>query len=152
MRQWISPADNPEAANFACLGNYAFVYAFLICVGNFGLLAFLATVGVPLGGSFGGIEIERFLFRLFAGATWLIAGYAWLVCHQREKNRCLTTVARLFVIGTIFSLLSFDYGDMANVTIQLLKKVDDCCNPYASSQVLDDSRLQSYFSGTIFSP
>ncbi len=122
-----------EADNVAQLGNYAFVYAMLLSLGNFGFLCGISTLGVPVEGHFGAIDIARLLFRGMAVVTFLLGVYAYFCMAITPARRRLIATAQFLAIAAIFFALSINYGDVAPDLLSLLQWIGtDCtlCSPF----------------------
>ncbi len=121
-----------EAENVAQLGNYAFVYALLLSLGNLGLLCGISTLGVPLEGDFGAIDIARLLFRGMALVSVLLAGYAYFCMGITPPRRRWIATAQLLLVAALFFAFSINYGEVAPDLLAMLQWLGtDCvyCKP-----------------------
>lgn len=116
-----------EGTNIRRLGNYAFLYATLLALGNLGILCVLAIGGIPLYGTFGAIEIVRTLFRGMAVLATMLGLYALSCKSGGVPQRCWRAGMQLFMVAVVFCAFAVDYGSTTARLLDLLQWLGTDC-------------------------
>ncbi|GGC61519.1 hypothetical protein GCM10011396_05590 [Undibacterium terreum] len=116
-----------EAHNLNSLADYSLCYGSLLMLGLLGVMALLITLGVPVYGSFGALNVFDALARLSSAIIFLFGLYA-LYCYLHAQGRVrLKAGARLLLLAALFWCASLSSDGAAISIPELLLWLGQVC-------------------------